>query len=183
MITGGEKVKGRGMREDYTEFPVTFKLLVATNHPPVVRGTEVAMWERINLFPWDVYIPPEERDKDLQEKLKKEWPGILAWAVRGCLDWKNGGLKHPEKVRAATEKYRVERDTLGRFVTEYCSEDKEGKSPLSLVLEKYITWGGHRGTTDRVLADALRKKGFKVGKGTKNLTYVFGLLLPDKDYL
>ncbi|MBV9452643.1 MAG: hypothetical protein JOZ19_00760 [Rubrobacter sp.] len=88
---------------------------LATNHKPEIRGTDPAIWDRIRLVPFDVRIPSGEVDRELPEKLKAELPGILAWAVRGCLDWQKNGLGEPEEVRAATEAYRAEMDVLVAF--------------------------------------------------------------------
>ncbi len=72
-------------------------------------------------------IPPAERDKQLAEKLKEEWPGILAWGVEGCLEWQREGLNPPAAVVEATEAYLNEEDGVGRFIAECCQ-----KQPLAL---------------------------------------------------
>lgn len=87
QMTGGEKMTARFMRAEYFEFMPHFKLWVGTNHKPVIRGTDQAIWRRIKLIPFNVTIPPEERDKNLLNKLRREMPGILNWAVMGCMDW------------------------------------------------------------------------------------------------
>ena len=83
--TGGDPIRARRMREDFWEFQPTHKVVLATNHKPIISGTDTAIWERIRLVPFTVTIPPEERDHTLPEKLDDELPGILAWAVKGVL--------------------------------------------------------------------------------------------------
>src|SRR5207249_4861041 len=100
----------RKMRQDFFEFQPTWKIFLAANHRPTVRGTDHAVWRRIKLVPFEVTIPKDEQDKHLLTKLRAEWPGILAWAIRGCLDWQREGLGEPDEVRAATAAYRAQQD-------------------------------------------------------------------------
>jgi putative DNA primase/helicase len=120
QLTGGDRLKARFLFEEYFEFLPCFKMFLAVNHKPEIRGTDVAIWERIRLIPFTVYIPPEDRDKQLGEKLRQELPGILAWAVRGCLAWQKDGLQPPDAVLHATEAYRNEMDVIGRFLEACC---------------------------------------------------------------
>ncbi len=86
-ITGGDPITARFLHQNFFEFVPEFKLWFAANDFPRVRGTDGAFWERVRVIPFRVHIPPEKRDPKLPEKLRAEWPGILAWAVRGCLKW------------------------------------------------------------------------------------------------
>ena len=80
-ITGGDRVKARFMRQDFFEYVPQFKLLTVGNHKPGLRAVDEAMRRRMNLLPFVVTIPPAERDSQLGEKLRAEWPGILGWAI------------------------------------------------------------------------------------------------------
>ena len=84
-LTGGDPIRARRMREDFWEFWPTHKVFLATNHKPVITGTDHAIWERIRLIPFTVTIPRDRQDTMLADKLKAELAGILAWAVQGCL--------------------------------------------------------------------------------------------------
>jgi hypothetical protein len=108
------------MKAEWFDFAPTHKLWLSTNHKPEIRGTDAAIWRRIRLVPWTVSIPPAQQDKKLPEKLRSELPGILAWVVRGCLQWRRKGLQAPEEVRQATGNYRSEMDVLAAFLEEYC---------------------------------------------------------------
>jgi P4 family phage/plasmid primase-like protien len=123
-LTGGDRLTTRGMYENSYEFDPTHTLIMASNDKPVVKGTDDAIWRRLKLVPFNVQIPVAERDLDLDDKLRLEWPGILAWAVRGCLQWQGGdgegGLQEPEAVTAASEAYRSDSDVLGEFIAECC---------------------------------------------------------------
>jgi putative DNA primase/helicase len=79
-LTGGDTISARFMRQDFFEYRPQFKLIIAGNHKPALRSVDEAIRRRLHLVPWNVVIPPAERDKKLGEKLRAEWPGILAWA-------------------------------------------------------------------------------------------------------
>ena len=125
QMTGGDQLKARFMRADFFQFDPTFKLFLSANHKPVITGTDYAIWRRIRLIPFTVTIPDTEKDPRLAEKLRSELPGILAWAVRGCLAWQREGLHTPAAVTDATASYRAESDLLGAFL-EACTVATEG---------------------------------------------------------
>ena len=102
MMTGGDMITARFMRQDFFEYIPQFKLLIAGNHRPSLRSVDEAIRRRFHLIPFKVTIPPNERDLDLPEKLKAEGPGILQWTIEGCLLWQERGLNPPEIVRVAT---------------------------------------------------------------------------------
>lgn len=130
QLTGGDIISARRMREDFWTFKPTHKLLLLTNHKPQIKGTDEAIWRRIVLIPfvrkfWNPDKgetgPAELRqDKTLADRLHAEREGILAWMVRGCLEWQKDGLQIPDAVRVATAEYRSESDTVGRFIAECC---------------------------------------------------------------
>lgn len=121
-ITGGDTVTARFLFAEYFDFRPSFKLWLAANHKPVIRGTDYAIWRRIHLIPFSVQFEGENKDKELPAKLLAELPGILAWAVRGCLAWQREGLAPPEIVQAATEEYRKEMDQFGNWLAERCEQ-------------------------------------------------------------
>jgi putative DNA primase/helicase len=115
-LTGNSALKARFMRGDYFQFARTHKLILATNNRPVIKETTLALWRRIRLVPFSVTIPPEQQDRHLTEKLAKERPGILNWAIRGCMAWQRDGLDPPTEVVAATAAYQAEQDPLAEFL-------------------------------------------------------------------
>jgi putative DNA primase/helicase len=126
-LTGQDTISARFMWAEWFDFKPTHALHLSTNHKPEIRGTDPAIWRRIRLIPWAVTIPPAEQDRKLAEKLRGELPGILAWIVRGCSQWRREGLQAPEEVRQATRAYRAEMDVLAAFLADCClrSEDEE----------------------------------------------------------
>ena len=107
---------------------------------PEIRGTDHAIWRRIKLVPFEVRIPDDEKDKELSEKLREELPGILAWIVRGCLDYQELGLGEPEKVEKATAGYRAEMDVLAAFIEDRCVLQAGAETPATPLYKAYREW-------------------------------------------
>lgn len=141
QLTGGDKVTASKKYENEFEFYPEFKLWMSTNHKPVIRGTDVGIWRRICLIPFTVCIPEDKVDKLLKFKLQKELPGILKWAVDGCLMWQREGLKQPSAVAAATAEYRSEMDVISAFIAECCEIDNSPhKERAKDVFQAYAKW-------------------------------------------
>ncbi len=138
QLTGGDKVTAAAKYENEFEFTPEFKLWMSTNHKPCIRGTDLGVWSRIHLIPFDVQIEEHNMDRQLKSKLQRELPGILSWAVTGCLSWQREGLKPPEKVAAAGREYRTEMDVLAAFLTECC--EAGGEAPAGELFRAYAAW-------------------------------------------
>jgi putative DNA primase/helicase len=161
QLTGGDTITARFLYAEFFEFNAQFKLFLATNHKPRIRGTDKGIWRRIRLVPFDVTIPDEERDKDLKEKLRGELEGILAWAVRGCLAWQKEGLGDSPEISTATESYRREMDVLGDFLAERCIHKPGIKTAVGVLYESYVTWCQENGE------ETLKKRQFGVQLGER----------------
>ncbi|MBF6614955.1 MAG: bifunctional DNA primase/polymerase, partial [Chloroflexi bacterium] len=107
-LTGGDTISARFLNKEFFEFRPEGKIWLSTNHKPVIRGTDKGIWDRIKLVPFQVLITAAQKDRDLVRKLAAEADGILAWAVRGCIEWLRDGLAAPYEVVSATEQYRGE---------------------------------------------------------------------------
>jgi P4 family phage/plasmid primase-like protien len=161
-LTGGDKVRARRMRQDFWQFDPTHKVFMAVNHKPEVRGTDTAIWRRLRLLPFEQIIPPAEQDKQLPEKLRAELPGILAWAVEGCLEWRRDGLEAPAEVRKATGRYRSEMDIIGAFLQDECEIGADYREPFTRLYKRYEEWceeGGERAETRRKFNARLKERG------------------------
>lgn len=145
--TGGDPIRARRMREDFWQFDPTHKFILATNHKPVIRGTDHAIWRRIHLVPFAVTIPEAEKNPHLLEELQAEWPGILAWAVRGCQRWLSEGLGIPAAVAEATADYRQDMDVLARFIDEECVLQPYAKVKATPLYKAYQAWCENNGET------------------------------------
>jgi putative DNA primase/helicase len=162
QLTGMGKQHARFLYGEYFEFDPTFKIFMDANHKPEVRGTDRAIWNRIKLIPFTVEIPAAEIDTQLPQKLKSELTGILAWAVRGCLEWWRLGLREPTTIAAATDHYREEMDTVEQFIDDECTLDPASEVTSKELYAAYKTWcSGHDEDpmTQKYFGNALAKKG------------------------
>lgn len=164
-ITGGDPVTARFMRQDNFTYTPQFKLMIAGNHAPSLRNVDEAMRRRLNILPF--VVKPANPDRELEAKLRTEWPQILAWMIAGCLDWQANGLQRPEAVAGATESYFTDQDLFGQWLDEQC-ERGEGKFEQPTPL--YRSWcdfardaGEHPGNVKDFKA-TLEKRGILRGK-------------------
>jgi putative DNA primase/helicase len=181
QLTGGDAIKARRMREDFWEFEPTHKLWIAANHKPIVKGTDHAIWRRLLMILFGVTFTADRRDPELIQKLHAELPGILRWAVAGCVEWQRGGLKPPAEVRDATESYRGEMDVVGQFVAERCARDLRGEITAAALYRAYSAWceaNGERAVKQRAFGQAMTERGVE---RTKRGTYIYlGIRLADQ---
>lgn len=171
--SGGDKMTGRMPFQQSIEFDSTHKLVMLTNHKPVISGTDNGIWRRLRLIPFTVTI--EKKDPKLTQSLLAELPGILAWAVRGAAEWATMGLRSPESVTKATDEYRGEQDLIEQFIKTYCDEDalyEELASNLFALYEWDCEEGNIRGFNKNQFGRKLTDKGFaakKVGSSQRRL--------------
>ena len=144
-MTGGEKITARFMRQEFFEFQPEFKLWLVANDRPRVRGTDTALWRRIRVVPFDMQIPESEKDLDLPMKLRQEWPGILASAVRGCIDWQKEGIIPPASASQAAKEWSKAADHLKRFVREVLEFDPLNRVAARPMHDQYTHWCGRNG--------------------------------------
>ncbi len=163
QLTGGDTISTRFLHKEYFEFIPSFKLFVATNHKPNVDGTDHGFWRRVRVIPFDVSIPKEQEDHQLPHKLNEELPGILAWAVRGCIDWQKNGLREPQAVIDATNQYRREEDTMARFIEDCCAVGPDLNSTSANLYRSYTNWcseEGEKSISQIRIGKQLEAKGF-----------------------
>lgn len=172
-LTGGDTITARFLFQEYFQFRPQFKVWMATNHKPVIKDTDHAIWRRVRLIPFSVTIPEAERNQKLTEELKEEYPGILAWAVRGCIDWIQNGLGTPAEVIDATESYRDDMDIMSQFIEDCCKIGDEFTTLATPIYSRYCSWcelNNEKPMSQREFGLRLSEKGYtkeRSGKGNK----------------
>lgn len=164
LLTGGDTVLARRLYENPWPLRPTWKLHVAANHKPAVRGTDEGIWRRLMLTPWLCRFEGAKEDKRLKEKLLAERSGVLNWCLSGFIQWREqGGLRPPACVLAATEEYRGENDVLGTWLAECCVKEANAVAEAGGLYRSYKTWAEDRGErvdTATAFGLALERLGF-----------------------
>lgn len=157
QLVGGDTVTARFLYQEHFEFRPKFKLMIAGNHRPVIKGDDDGIWRRVHLVPFAHTIPEKERDKELGEKLRQELSGILNWAIQGCLAWQRDGLAPPAIVSDATRRYRSDMDLLQAWIDEQCEVAPGHRSPSKQLYENYVKWCEDTGLKPMTQVSFVRK--------------------------
>jgi len=139
-MTGQDAVSARFLFSEWFNFVPEFKIWLGTNHKPVIRGTDEAIWDRIKLIPFTVRIDNPKPRREIDAMFDEEIAGIFSWAVEGCMEWQDHGLGEVEEVKKATAEYRYEMDNIGRFIEECCQIGESFRTPTSELYEAYKAW-------------------------------------------
>ncbi len=139
-LTGGDTISARFLYGEFFDFLPQFKIFLAANHKPIIKGDDYAIWRRVRMIPFEVTIPLEDQDKSLAKKLHAELPGIFNWAIEGCIKWQQHGLHPPDKILMATDAYREEMDFLNQFLEECCLLDSSATVGATELYKAYEEW-------------------------------------------
>lgn len=179
QLTGQDTIAARFLFAEFFEFVPKFKIWLGANHKPVIRGDDQAIWRRIRLIPFAFTIPQHKRDKNLTARLKNEFPGIIAWAIQGCLKWQQQGLNPPPEVLAATDEYKSEMDLIGKWIDECCDVAPHASAQASTLYGSYKHWVEDNGgfpLSSTKLGLKLSERGFRKEKSGNVFYYGIGML-------
>jgi putative DNA primase/helicase len=179
-MSGGDKMSARFLHQEWFEFHPEFKIWLATNHRPVIYGTDQAIWDRIRLIPFEVRIPEAERipKSALMEIFKAEADGIFLWLVEGCLAWQREGLGCPDEIKIATEDYRNDMDVLGDFIADVCEVGDNFEAKIKDLYDAYTQWAdsvGEKIISKKLFGIKLDEKGFDSYKASYGIRMRIGL--------
>lgn len=175
QMTGGDPITARFMRQNFFTFTPRFKLVIVGNHKPVLKSVDDAMKRRFNIIPFT--RKPAKPDKNLSEKLEKEWPAILGWMIKGALDWQANGLVRPTSVIIATNKYFAEQNILQQWMDQYCEADldnphmTEPAKNLFASYAKFLVDYGENKTTMKAFSQSLQREGFTHDRSKHGVFY------------
>jgi putative DNA primase/helicase len=166
-ITGNDQITARFLYGEYFNFTPNFKIFMATNHKPVIKGTDHGIWRRIKLIPFTTTIAQDKQDKNLEAKLKQETSGILNWLLEGTARWKREGLIAPSDILNATDEYRGEMDVIGNFINERCVKDGDITIRIRDLYKAYADWcdeNKEHAVSERFFTMRLKEMGFVQGR-------------------
>lgn len=169
QLTGGEPMRARSLYGEFFEFQPKAKIWLSTNHKPGIKGEDDGIWRRIHLVPFLERIRDDEVDRDLPSKLRDELPGILAWALKGCLDWQRDGLEVPRVVLDATLEYRREESIVARFLDDVCVRTARAVVTKKTLYGAYTGWCDEQGLgplSQVRLSKALKEQGLRDERGS-----------------
>lgn len=188
-LTGGDKISARFMRQDQFEFTPQFTLIIAGNTKPEITNVDDAMRRRMHLIPFETR--PAKKDVDLPDKLKEEYPAILAWIIEGAKMWLEQGLNPPQAVLRATEDYLSGEDALGRWIEERCIAGDGRETGTTEAFEDFRDWCREenevkgRDWSQRKFSAEMKTKGFDITRDratrTKRVFRGLELLIGDED--
>jgi putative DNA primase/helicase len=161
-MTGGDPITARFMRQDNFTFRPQFKLTIAGNHAPSLRSVDDAMRRRFNIAPF--ILKPANPDRFLEEKLRAEYPQILAWAIAGAREYLSSGLTRPAAVIAATNEYFSEQDVFGQWFQERCEERQGSWDTTAKFFSDWTAYAKAQGEepgTQKSFGTQMSKRGYK----------------------
>ena len=173
-FTGGDVITARQVYERPFSYVPQAKLIGFGNYRPHVRGTDYGIWRRIHLVPFAAVITDADKDTHLADKLRNELPGILNWAVQGCLAWQEQGLHAPNAIKAAVEGYRQNEDTFQSWLSECCSRDESKRTASAQLTASFKEYSGWR-ISDKKFSELMKYAGFE--KRFSNGTFWLGIFL------
>lgn len=174
QLTGEDTISARFLFHEAFEYRPQFKIWLATNVKPGIWETSDAIWRRIKLIEFNRQFTGRRADPSLRRKLEAELPGILAWAVEGCLEWQKVGLREPQRVSQATLGYRQESDQIGRFLKDRCELRPTNRTAAKRLYDGYIAWCGtqhEKPIAVTLFAHKLRERGIEKPRTAKGYVY------------
>jgi putative DNA primase/helicase len=162
-LTGCDPVTARFLYKEWRTFAPTFKIWLAFNHKPEVSDDSFGFWRRVRLIPFERQFSNEDADPKLLAKLKAEAPGILAWAVEGCLKWQAQGLGTPRAVERSTAEYRKQSDSVENFLDSHCKIGNDLRVGSTELHQRFLEWAqanGEAQLNQKTFGERLAARGF-----------------------
>lgn len=171
QLTGCDEITARYLHREYFTFTPRFKIVLVTNHKPVIKGTDNGIWRRVMLVPWQETIAKDKVDLFLLNKLAAERSGILAWALEGLSSYLINGLNPPKALIDANSGYRKDSDVVGLWIDECCNVGSSLRCTSSILHNSFNRWAatnGHREIASKSLGIKLAEKGFEKDRSTSS---------------
>jgi putative DNA primase/helicase len=181
LLTGEDTISARFLYHEEFSYRPQFKIWLATNHKPAIWERTDAIWRRIKLIEFNRQFKGRQADLTLRGKLDSELPGILTWAVAGCLAWQKFGLREPQRVTSATLGYRQESDQVGRFLKDRCQLQDDERTPAKALYDGFLLWSAashEKPLAINQFAAKLEERGLQKKRSSSGFVYLGVALLP-----
>jgi putative DNA primase/helicase len=162
--TGGDSISCRFLYCEPIEFVPKFKIIMATNHKPLIAGSDYGIKRRLVFVPFEYTIPVAEQNPKLMEELQREYPAILNWLVEGAYQWYQHGLIIPQYVVDETRDYLAENDLIDRFLRDVCLLSETDSIQSSVLFAHFKVWAEVNGEPDlsqKAFSQKMQEKGYK----------------------
>lgn len=173
-VTGQDLITARYLYAEFFSFRPTFKIFIAVNHKPLIKGTDDGIWRRLDLIPFKQNFIGKA-DPYLISKLIDELPGILNWAIQCLKELKEKRLGTAKAIEEASDKYRKESDLLQQWIDETLTFNPDGKVSCINAYESFLTWCIERSYprwSMNSFARAMSEKGFQRKSDGKTRKYI-----------
>jgi len=174
LITGGDIISARFLHQDYFEYRPQFTLWLSGNHKPVV-GEGYSIWRRLILIPFNIRFSKDKQDKNLTDKLRLELPGILNWAIEGCLEWQDNGLTTPKVILDATKEYKSDADRIKSWKDDCCSDNPNAETKAVDLYKSYKQWAEDNGEwrmSKKILTTKLDERSYQKIRRSSGMVYI-----------
>lgn len=151
-LTGGDRIKSRGLYERFIEWDARCVIWIATNHLPNLTGDDDAMWRRVRTIPmWSIIKDQKEEIGGYSTILIQEANGLLNWALEGLTKYREKGLAEPSVIINDIAAYRNESDSVMSWLTTMLDEGTycitpENRTSATVAHTDYETFCHENGT-------------------------------------
>lgn len=174
-MSGSDKIHASFKNKSGFTFDPQHVIFLACNYMPTMNSgaSDDSIWRRVIIVPFEVTITEAERDVHLEEKLLKDLPAIMNWAIDGLMLYQKDGLVIPDKVARAMDEERESMDAVGTFLNEELVKVPNGKIQSSKVHEIYVLWNKAHGDkyplSNRLLTQEIKARGYHFTKTNKGM--------------
>lgn len=175
QLTGGDAITARVLHGEPFDFIPQFKLWLAGNHKPIIRGDDYGIWRRIILLPFARQFSCKEKDKKLPEKLRNEYPGILNWMIAGTAAWRQRGLAAPQSVKQEVDAYKSDMDLMQQWLDDCCACDPGSRTGAQAAYRSFVYWAEQSGYipfTAMRFAQKMQMRGFQKKRTERGNEYI-----------
>ena len=150
-LTGGDTIMARGLYTDPIEFKPQFKMVLACNDLPDIPSTDGGTWRRLRVvnFPSKFVDDPDPNipfhykiDKEIPQKLKRWKPAFASLLVHRYSVYKREGIREPDAVLSATNKYKLTNDVYLEYINENITVTDDPKNHITInsLYSHYKEW-------------------------------------------